>query len=372
LSQDNKWLYVLDPGTPSKKSKEHKNGIVHVIDVEAVQLVSAHEVGTMPSTLIVDPNADDILVLARTSYKDWHGLVYRLKGKEKPEVIETGMNLLFVRRFADQPGFHVFANEDMRFLPDHDSISTSLVPLNPKKSEQPDIKKLGGNPGEVLYLPDQKKMVITIYKENGEPTSKVAIVNLAENKVEYVITTGRGGIKFGKFMGSMALSIAATSLSYYGGYASAQATGSPIFFYNTFWFGTAAPNLELTSSADGKYVYSLNTQTNDITIINSQDGTVLDKIAVGGGCRRIGLTPGGRFIYSHTDGQINLIDTQTNKKFLEHHVQDGTIKSLHLLEADRRMVALTSKALLVWDVEKGTLENTVTGFAGPYLLVEPY
>ncbi len=372
LSQNNKWLYVLDPGTPSKKPKEHKNGIVHVIDVEAAQLVSAHEVGTMPYELIIDPKADDVLVLAQTTYKDRHGLVYRLHGNQKPEAIGTGMNLRFVSRFEDQPGFYAFANEDMRFLPDHDSTSTSLVPLNPKKSKQPDIKKLDGNPGEVFYLPNQKKMVMTICKENGEPTSKVAIVNLAENRVEYVIKTGRGGIKFGKFMGSMTLSVAATTLSYYGGYASAQATGSPFFFYNTYWFGPAAPNLELTSSADGKYVYSLNTQTNDITIINSQDGTVLDKIAVGGGCRRIGLTPGGRFIYSHTDGQIDLIDTQTNKKFLEHHVQDGTIKSLHLLEADRRMVALTSKALLVWDVEKGTLENTVVGFAGPYLLVEPY
>lgn len=370
LSRDEKWLYILDPGSPSKKPNEHKNGVVHVVDVPAAKLVGNQEVGTMPRDILVDPKTDAVTVLAQASLKDKRGMIYRLQGSEKPQVIEAGTDLRFTRRLGDQPGVFAFAHEDIRFVPDDGATTTALVPLNPRMKKEPAATALGGYPGEVLYLPDSKRAVMTVRDAFGGSTSRVAIVSLLDNKIEHIITTGRGSVKFGKFVGAMALSVAMTSLSYYAGYSMAQATGSPYFFYNIYSFSLAPPNLELTASEDGKFVYALNTQTNDVTVIATEDGKVLDKIPVGGGCRKVGLAPGGRFVYSHTGGQINLIDTQTNKKHIEHQVQEGKIRALHVIEGDRRLVALTSKALLVWDAEKGSLAHTVAGFDEPYILVE--
>jgi hypothetical protein len=322
----------------------------------------------MPHDLLIDAQSDAVSVLSQSSFKDPKGLVFRFRGAEKPQRTDAGSGLRFVRRFGNEPGLFAFAHEDMRFLPDSGDPSTALVPLNARTAAG---KSLGGVPGEVLYLPGVKKAAMTVRTPFGQPTSKVAIVDLAGNRVEHVVTTGRGSVKFGKFMGAMALSIALSSLSYYGGYSMAQATGSPFFFYNIYTFTPAPPNLELSASADGKFVYALNSQTNDVTVINTQDGTADTKIAVGGGCRRVAIAPGGRFIYSYTGGQVSLIDTQTNKKHLEHQVPSGRVLTVHTFDADKRLAALTSKSLLILDTEKGALAHAIDGFGDPYFLVQP-
>ena len=234
------------------------------------------------------------------------------------------------------------------------------------------MKTLGGNvPGETLYLPRQNRLVATLNNALGVPTSKVAIIDLEKNRVEHVITTGRGSVKFGKFMGAMALSVALSSLSYYANYSVAASTGQPYFFYNVYAFTPAPPNLALASSADGEHVYALNTSTNDITIIKVSDGSVVDRIAVGGGCKRVALAPGGRFVYSYTSGQFDLIDTASNKKHLEHKLTSGRINALHVLEGDKRIATLTSDSVLFWDAEKGTQVGRIDGLHQPSLLVEP-
>jgi YVTN family beta-propeller protein len=374
LSRDEKWLYVLDGGVPSKKPKDHRNGGVHVVDVSAAKLAGTFELGTLPRHLTVDPETDSVSVLTQASVKDRRGKLYQLRGTDPPLAVDVGSEPSFVRRLANHRGVFAVTHEDIRFLPDGAPATSALISLNPVKgapSPAEAIKRLGGYPGEVLYLPDQDKAVLTVKDAFGTPTSKVAILNLKDNKVEQVITTGRGSVKFGKIMGAMALSVAMSSLSYYAGYSMAQATGSPYFYYNVYSFHPASPNLELSASPDGKFIYALNTFSNDVTIINSADGTVIERVAVGGGCRRLGLAPGGKFVYSNTSGQFNLINTQTNKKHLEYKLPSGRINNLRTLEPEGKIVALTSKSLLIWDAESGEQVATVEGFNEPYLLLEP-
>lgn len=83
------------------------------------------------------------------------------------------------------------------------------------------------------------------------------------------------------------------------------------------------------------------------------------------------LAPGGRFIYSYTPGQVDLIDIASNKKALEHKLPSGRINALHVMEQDKRLVALTSNGVLFFKTEKGTLETTIDGLHQPFLLVEP-
>jgi DNA-binding beta-propeller fold protein YncE len=54
------------------------------------------------------------------------------------------------------------------------------------------------------------------------------------------------------------------------------------------------PALDLAAGSDGKFVYALNSQTNGVTIIESGDGKVLGHVAVGGGVRRVLVSPGGK------------------------------------------------------------------------------
>ncbi|MGH9429394.1 MAG: YncE family protein [Terriglobia bacterium] len=193
---------------------------------------------------------------------------------------------------------------------------------------------------------------------------------MASNRVERVITTGRGSVKFGKFMGAMALSMAMTSLSYYSGYYSAQATGSPFFFYNVYVFRVPPPNVNLAASPDGKTVYALNTQTNDVTVINVADGNADEKIAIGGGARRVQLAPGGRFVCAFSPGQVTLIDVARKTKALEQKVAYGKVHNIEMDDSNRRILALTTNSILVWDSDSGKLLATVVGFSRPTLVLQ--
>ena len=374
LSRDEKFLYLLNRGVPNKNPGKHRDGVVHVVDTGSLKIVKSHNVGTWPRGLNVDPKSEAALVMAQASAKDNNGKLFRLNGSEMAPAVDIGRDPQFVKRFGDEPGRFLLTYDELRFQPDTGALASSFVALNPKKGAPPPapgVEKVGGFPSETLYLPGQGKIAFTVLNNLGAPTSKLAIVNLKDNKVERVVTTGRGSVKFGKFMGAMALSIGLSSLSYYANYSIAQSLNQPYFFYNVYVFTPAAPNVQLSSSADGKFVYALNTQTNDITMIDSADGKVLGHVPVGGGGRRVLLSPGGKFAAAQSNRQITLIDTATNKKHFEHQLTDGHINTLHVDEANRRLVALTSKSLLVMDTEQGKLLTTVDGFSEPQFLVEP-
>ncbi len=295
-----------------------------------------------------------------------------------------------MRRFGDQPGRFLFTYDQMRFLGDDGTLSPAALTLNYKKGAPaagPELDMFGarGYPDEVLYLPGQNKIVVTVLAKVKkdlwsapviQPTSKLAIVDLKGNQVERTLNTGRAGVKFGKILGmavlSAALSEAMTSLSYHTNRSIAQATNQPYFFYNVYRFNFMpdAPNVELAASTDGRFIYALNTLSDDVTMIDSQDGKVLGHVPVGAGSRRISLLPGGRFIVAEAGKQITWIETGSNKRHLEHQLASGRVNALHLDAGNRRLLTLTSNSLLVWDSEQGKLIATVEGLTEPIMVAQ--
>ena len=87
--------------------------------------------------------------------------------------------------------------------------------------------------------------------------------------------------------------------------------------------------------------------------------------------QRIFLANGGRFVFSKTAKNITLIDTEKNARHLQHRLTAGKVAVLHSDDAAGRVIALTSKKLLVFDTEQGKLSNTVGGFSEPRLIVQP-
>ena len=375
FSRDEKWLYLLDKGSPNKKPAKHRNGVVHVVDTSSLKLVGSHDVGTSPRSLDVDSSSDAVAVLAQASFKDESGKLYLVRGSEVSQPLDIGRDPQSLKRASDQPGRYVLTSDEFRFLSDDGTLASSFVPLNKKKGSAqaagPDVLTLGGNASEILQLPGSEKAAMTVVTAFGAPTSKVAIVNLKENKVERIVTTGRGGVKFGQFMGAMALSVAMSSLSYYGNFYVARSMGQPYFYYNIYTFRPPSPNLDLAASADGKFVYALNSQTNDVTIIDVSDGKVLGHVAVGGGARRVLLSPGGRFICAYSNKEITLIDTQSNQQQVEHKLTAGKMNALQADEGGGTMLALTSKSLEVWDSAQGKLIATVEDLGNPQFIVSP-
>lgn len=366
LSRDEKWIYVLDQGAPHRNPKKDRNGVVYVVDVSAAKLAASHDAGSSPRRLIADSNSDAVTFVAETSPRTPVGKVYQLRGAELAMAGDVGREPLFIRRLPGHPGNFIFSYEEMRYLPDDAPMASSYVALNPKKGEPKEEgrESLKGYPEEALCIPGQERAVLTV-----SPTSKVAFVNLKDNKVEKTVTTGRGSVKFAKIAGAMALSVAMTAGSYYAGQSVARASGNPYFYYNVYSFSPALPNLGLAASPDGKYVYALNSFSQDITIINTADYSVVDKVPVSGDCRRVMVTPGGKFICAYSPKQMILIDAQTNKRAVEHKIDSGKLNNVYVDEVGHRIFAMTSNAVLVWDAEKGDQVAKLDGFNEPDLMI---
>jgi len=368
LSKDQKWLYLMDRGNLSSKPNKHKNGSVTVVEVATGKVSGAHDAGAQPQQMLLDEQSEEVAVLAQAAAKDQTGKLMQIRGTEVTRRMDLGKTPLFLRKAGDRPGYYAFTNEELRFVPNQTSAEVASIPLNGKGvgAAGPEAKSLGGMPGETLELPQHERMAVAV-----RWSSKVALVNLKTNRVDRTVTTGRGGVKFGQFMGAMALSVAASAASYYAGYAMAQSMGSPYFYYNVYVFNPPTPNLSLAASADGKHLYALNTQTNDVTIIDVADGKVMGHVAVGGGARRIFSAPTGKLICAQANGQVTLIRTDTNERVTEFKPKKGKVHALQADASGEKILALTEDSLVVWDARTGEFLGETGGLPDPRMLIQP-
>jgi DNA-binding beta-propeller fold protein YncE len=369
LSRDGKYLYLFDPGT--RPRRKNVSGILYVVDVESAKMVKSHDVGANPRMLQVDPESDLVTLLGNTGPKDPAGSLYEFRGSELVGSFPVGTRPQFLAHVGRLPSRLLITYDQLHFVDRNGSLTAQTIPVNAKGGGE-SVVRLGGYPGEILHLPEVNKLVMSVRQGGslGAPTSKVAFVDLKENKVERVVTTGRGSVKFGKVVGAMAASVAMSSLSYYGGYYSARAAGSPFFYYNMYWFSPGRTNVELTTSPDGRFVYALNTFSNDVTIIKSEDGTVLDHVPVGRGEGRVFRAPGDRFICAYTSKKVTLIDPSTNKVQLEHNVQ-GILSQFLTDDQNQRLLVLSNESLHAFSAEKGELIGSIDGLKNARSMIFP-
>jgi hypothetical protein len=137
------------------------------------------------------------------------------------------------------------------------------------------------------------------------------VIDLETPRLVGSVSTGRGGIKFAKALGAIALSAAATASSYYQGQTVARTQGHNSFMYNVYSFGVAAPESDLVVGPDGRFVYALNTQTNDVTIVDSASAGIVSKESAKG--RSLAsLADGRRFAVLGKD-ELRVFDMETQR-----------------------------------------------------------
>jgi YVTN family beta-propeller protein len=194
-------------------------------------------------------------------------------------------------------------------------------------------------------------------------SSKMSVLDLDAGAVIADVTTGRGGVKFGKFLAA----VAASAASYGAASSAASSSGGGVFFYSVYTVRPA--NTAVVLSADEKFVYVLNTNSNDVTIVDTGTREVVTKIGVGGAANRLELLPGGAFVAVTTGADtLHLIDTRTNAKVSE--LPDG---GNYLHSPDKRYAAAIGKNL-VYCLDGASLKTLgkATGFKKPVQLLFEY
>ena len=315
--------------------------------------------------MVSDPKTGTVILLSGTESREGPGMLYQFKGSELTRVVDVGSQPVSVNRPDDRPGIYVTSCDEILYLPDDSSAPRARIPLNRSpgsRSGNRRAKRLRGCADELLAILGHKKLAITLRNRKGKSVRKLAIVDLNSNSVEQVIMSRRR-LKLGEKVAKVTLL-------------------SPLLLTPDPWLWVRAfagdfINLSLTASPNGEFVYvldndaDLGTVRGTVTIVRSEDSTVVNQVRLRAKGQKILFVPGGRFVYVQTPKAITLIDPRTGKKHVRHKAGKAEVRSLQLDEANGRVLALTTKSLFVFDALTGKRLMKIDGFAEPRQLLIP-
>jgi YVTN family beta-propeller protein len=209
---------------------------------------------------------------------------------------------------------------------------------------------------EIAFAPDGNRG-FALHPES----SKLSIFDLQAMKPVASVTTGRGGIKFAKGLGAVALTAASATAAYGQAYNMAATNGG--YGYATYHIFTVAPaNTSIAVKPDGAFVYVLNSQTNDVTIVDTSTFAVVDKVAAGG--LRLQFLNGGGVLAVVARNCLHRVDTKTQKALPEISF-DKNLLDVRLSPDGRTALALVEGSVVVLNGATGEVRTRIEGFKRP-------
>jgi DNA-binding beta-propeller fold protein YncE len=343
MAPSGRWLYLLDPGRPSNKKEKNVNGEVTVVSIAERQVAARLDAGSKPRALVADEDRELVLVPSDGPPVD--------KGQTRVGELRafSGAQQTAVITVAEEP--HLLRINGMRaYL--FGKRAVSVVELDGLRSLPEFALDDADNANELVFSKDGKRGFVQY-----QGSSRLSILDLDAPRLVGSVTTGRGGVKFAKALGSIALSAAATTASYYQGRSVAMTQHQRWFTYNIYNFGVAAPQSSVVVRPDGKFAYALNTQTNDVTVVDVATASVVSKEAAKG--RALALLPGGSKIAVLGKDEMRLFDTETQLPSEPLRFEDATGVSLVFTKDGRTAVAYGGQGLYLLDAATGAVRAQV-------------
>jgi DNA-binding beta-propeller fold protein YncE len=232
---------------------------------------------------LADPKSDNELIVIDA--QEGSILSRQKVGTEAREIVSR----------PDGKSYWLVGLEQMRALSDEGVLLEDRIPLNRMNDSKKYIGNvegmIGGHAGEVLVL-NESRAAIVIHGDNGAPLNKLALVNLSEKRVAEIVETGREGIRVGRKLESIAEAV----------------ISNPIFEAEIL---NPQKHVGLAKSSDGQTLYALNSASNDITVINTQDGSVSSRVPLDQSVFRIWNM--NKLLWGIGNTAVDVVNTETNK-----------------------------------------------------------
>lgn len=192
----------------------------------------------------------------------------------------------------------VLGDQEMRSLSETGEPGDRRIPLNkPSKSEAGSETGasafLDGFPGETITFGDDHAAML-INDKNGGSRHKVALLDLKKLQVDSIIptmSTGEiAGIRTKRYLGALGLSLATG--------------GNPAFIPN--WW--TIRNEALAARPDGRFLFALDLEGHEVTVIDVQTSTVVRRISVDRSITKLKVSSDGKHLicFGRKTQQINL------------------------------------------------------------------
>jgi DNA-binding beta-propeller fold protein YncE len=350
-SPDGRLLYLLDHGRPSGNPTKNVNGQLHVVSTEPLARLRVLDAGSGPRGLYWEETSQQLFVLTEaTPVKgtDRKGQLLVVRGETLDKTVPIAPKPLFLRRAPGGREIMAVGVEGLSVL----SVP-GLAPVREVHIDGPGINWTSdvpsGPPNELAMTPDAQRGFVTY-----ENSSKLLTLDLATGQKVASATTGRKGAK----LLQMAAATALTASSYYSSRDVARHTGQRSFYY--YRFGIRETNTSLIPRHDGRFVYVVNSLTNDVTVVDAVTGAVVENLGARG--RELASLPTGRFVAAVSDSELHLLDT-TNNTVAGHWELPGLL-GLATAPSGREVVAVSEKGVLILDPAKGTVTARNDSFKG--------
>lgn len=342
LSGDESRVYLLDPGDGSNNPQKNVDGSLHVVSMAGRALEASLDAGREPGGLSLDSETGRLFLVTEGppgQKGDKHGELLMLEGAQLRARVAVAEKPRFVRTRPEEP-------ERIYVLGEKHLTAVDLG-AEPRAAWQLELDRAGSGPAEMVIGP-QGEHGLVLYGESN----RVETLDLARGAAVASADTGRGGKKF--FQNAMAA--LATAGSMMSARSAAQARGGGVYTYSVFSVrpGTTTVRIE----PDGTRAWVLNTQTDDVTIIDLTTGAKLEAIAAGG-YEMVALE--GDVLATVGSGKIHLLDTSTRLEQAALEIDD--LQGLFLSPDRRHAVALAEKEVVCLDGSSGAVHERVPGFA---------
>ena len=271
------------------------------------------------------------------------GLLAVIRGASIANVVKVAHTPQFIRLSPDRKRLYVICWDELTAI-DYQSLQ--------------EVSRMAhaGSISELAFAPEGK-LGFALHPAS----SKLSIVDLQAVKPLAAVTTGRGGIKFAKGLGAVALTAASATAAYGQAYNMASTTGGyGVGYYHVF---TVAPaNTQIAVKPDGAFVYVLNSQTNDVTVVNTSTSAVVDKIAAGG--QRLLFLNGSGVLAVPGRNSLHRIDTATQKALPEIAFEKNLV-DVRLAPDGQTALALVDGSVVLLNGATGEVRTKLEGFKHP-------
>ena len=314
LTEDGKFLLIV-----VGKPKEHRS-FLEAINLETGAIAKPDLTGNVRMMI---PSEDSRSLFVAADKQDTTGLniVDLPTGKvsERPLIDRPSC---FVR-LGQQHVLWVINSQEMRPISRAGELGATPILLNkPRKTEEGDQNAasilVDGIPAETISLgEDHAALLIT--SARGETSHRVALLDLNQARVYAIVRTMTtaeekkiASIKMRNLFLERALEGAVAGVILAG---EMHAQSGPVRTATVIL--PAIPlegfaNEMLAARSDGKFLYVLDTDSHEVTIVDVQAGTVLNRIPVDHAVAQVQLTADGKHLLC-LGGMVQKIDLETNK-----------------------------------------------------------
>jgi len=325
VERDGERLYLVVRGRPDKNPQKNRNGSIDVISLVDPR-VERVDIGRAPIGAVL--REDGIMAVASEGPPGGSaGELRFLRAGRLAATLPVAARPMYVGELA--AAVCVVGAKAVTLVDPVSLQVTASIPLD--KAGEPVVDD-DDRPFEVVASPDGRRAFIHYPAQD-----KVAVLDLEQKKAVGSTKTGRGRKKF--------LNTLMSGLTY--------GMADRIYFYNS------SDPPQLLVRPDGRFAYALNLDTSDVTIVDADTATAVEKVSGGG--RWLALL--GQSTLVVVGPELHIIDMARNVKVDQLRLPG--LRGLRPSPDGAFAVALAERNVLILDGATGKERARLTDFVNP-------